>query len=82
VKCIALMAAAVLAVGCAVPDSQKAKFTLENKTKEPVIIKASAGSFSQSIVLPPGGTWDGWIWAPLLIKDKAVIVIQPMPTPK
>ena len=78
-KHLVALTLAGLAMGCAVPDSQKARFQIENRTGQPVQVKASMGPYAQRVVLMPNGTWDGWVYAPLLVRGKVMIEITSLP---
>jgi hypothetical protein len=78
-KYLVALTVAGLAMGCAIPESQKARFQVENKTGLPMQVKASMGPFAQQVVLLPNGSWDGWIYAPLLVKGKVMIEITAVP---
>ncbi len=78
-KYLVALTVAGLAMGCAVPDSKKARFQVENRTGQPVQVRASMGPYAQQVILLPGGSWDGWVYAPLLVQGKVMIEITPVP---
>jgi hypothetical protein len=79
---LALALAAGLASGCAIPASHKAEFQIENKTPQPVLVKASMGPYARQLILAPNRVWNGWVYAPLLVQGKVVIEITPLTIPR
>lgn len=65
-----LLSLAVLGImGCAIPEHRKVYVELQNQSMEPMTIKASLGSFSNTITVAPGSTWKGWVLDQWLVKD-------------
>lgn len=54
-------AALLVLAGCATSPENRVEVSIRNTTREVLVIKAGSGILGTSVVIPPGGSWSGWI---------------------
>ena len=68
------VAFALLLAICSCSSTERVTVTITNRSTQPIVIRARTWIFSRTLVLPPGGSWNGVVDRRVIGKTAEIFV--------
>jgi len=71
---VRVVASSLLCLLAACSSTNRVEVRIVNTTPVPLVIRSKTAIFSHTMILPPGGSWTGWVDRRIVGKTAEVVI--------